>query len=106
MARQSPPDPVAAGFELDPASVAAVLPSAPAEVEVAVESLESAGFDDLGVRVAARSFFAQPEPLNRIAGVLKPFFSVPSAPQFGQNRGPASWIPWTTSVRWPQLEQT
>src|SRR5262245_34655290 len=34
-------------------------------------------FDAAGVRVAARSFFAQPEPLKRIAGVLKPFRRVP-----------------------------
>jgi hypothetical protein len=55
--------------------------------------------DDDGLRVAARSFLAQPEPLNRIAGLLIAFRSVPSAPQLGQKRGAGSWIPWMTSVR-------
>jgi hypothetical protein len=58
-----------------------------------------------GVRVAARSFFAQPVPLYRIAGEVIPFFIVPSAPQFGQKRGPGSWIPWMTSVRCWQVAQ-
>ena len=47
----------------------------------------------------ARSFLAQPDPLNRNVGVVKPFRIVPSAPQAGQNRGPSSWMPWMTSVR-------
>jgi hypothetical protein len=50
-----------------------------------------------------RSTFAQPEPLNTTAGADTPFFIVPSAPQFGQNRGPLSLIPWMTSVTWPQV---
>ena len=87
-----------AGFELALESVLEALELSPA-VELEPVSPESAGFDDFGDRVAARSFFAQPEPLNRIAGVLKPFFKVPSAPQLGQNRGPVSLMPWTTSVR-------
>lgn len=87
-----------AGFEPGLESVAEAFELSP-EVGLEPESPESAGFDDFGVRVAARSFFAQPEPLNRMAGVLKPFFRVPSAPQLGQNRGPASLMPWTTSVR-------
>jgi hypothetical protein len=63
---------------------------------------------DAAVRRAllARSFFAQPEPLKTIDGVLKPFFIVPSAPHAGQNRGPASSRPWRTSVRWRHAEQT
>jgi hypothetical protein len=61
----------------------------------------AAGFD-----VLDRSFFAQPEPLNTIAGGANAFVIVPSAPHSGQNFGPLSWIPWTTSVRWPQLLHT
>ena len=49
-----------------------------------------------------RSFFAQPEPLKWMAGGANAFDIVPSAPHSGQNFGPWSWIPWTTSVRWPQ----
>jgi hypothetical protein len=79
--------------------------------ESAVEAFEppsfvSPDFELFVVPVADRSFFAQPEPLKWIAGVLNPFRSVPSAPQLGQNRGAGSWIPWMTSVRCPQLEQT
>ena len=53
-----------------------------------------------------RSFFAQPVPLKWIVGGAKAFVIVPSAPHSGQNLGPGSLIPWTTSVRWPQLLQT
>jgi len=53
-----------------------------------------------------RSFFAQPVPLKWIVGGAKAFVIVPSAPHSGQNFGPGSLIPWTTSVRWPQLLQT
>jgi hypothetical protein len=52
-----------------------------------------------------RSFFSYPVPLKWIAGVVNPFVIVPSAPQSGQNRGPWSFIPWMTSVRWRQAEQ-
>jgi hypothetical protein len=45
-----------------------------------------------------RSTFAQPEPLNTMAGEEKAFRIEPSAPQFGQNFGPESLIPCTTSV--------
>jgi hypothetical protein len=96
--------PVVAGFVVEPPSevfAGFVSPSLELELE-----LESDDFELFGVRVAALSFFAQPEPLKRIAGVLKPFFRVPSAPQLGQNRGPGSLIPWMTSVRCPQFEQT
>ena len=96
--------PELAGLAVDPASVFAgeVSPAA-ASVPEAASPVDGAA---AGLRVAARSFFAQPEPLYRMAGVLMPFRSVPSAPQFGQNRGPASLIPWMTSVRCPQLEHT
>jgi hypothetical protein len=49
-----------------------------------------------------RSFFAQPDPLKWIVGGANALVIVPSAPHSGQNLGPWSWIPWTTSVTWPQ----
>ena len=52
-----------------------------------------------------RSFLAQPEPLKWTVGVDSAFFMLPSAPQEGQKRGPASLIPWITSVTWRQFEQ-
>jgi hypothetical protein len=98
--------PVAADFVEEAASgLAAGLESASADALPDPPSLASDGAGLFGERVAARSFLAQPDPLKRIAGVLKPLRSVPSAPQLGQNRGVGSWIPWMTSVRWPQLEQ-
>jgi hypothetical protein len=60
---------------------------------------------DAGARMAARSFLAQPEPLNRTAGELMPLRIVPSAPQLGQKRGPGSWMPWMTSTRCLHCEQ-
>ncbi len=48
--------------------------------------------------VAERSFLAQPEPLKWTAGVAQALRIVPSFPQFGQNRGPGSLIPWITST--------
>jgi hypothetical protein len=102
-------------FVEEPASDCAAVPEPPspeldpeplAAPAVELESLPSAGFELFGLLVAARSFFAQPEPLKRIAGVLKPFFREPSAPQLGQNRGVGSLIPWMTSVRWPHVEQS
>ncbi|HEY8239043.1 MAG TPA: hypothetical protein VIF63_06385 [Candidatus Limnocylindrales bacterium] len=53
-----------------------------------------------------RSFFAQPEPLKWTAGVVIALRNVPSAPQFGQNLGPESLMPWITSVRCRQVAQT
>jgi hypothetical protein len=58
------------------------------------------------VLVDDRSFFAQPEPLKWTAGVVSALRSVPSAPQFGQNLGPGSLMPWITSVRCRQVAQT
>jgi hypothetical protein len=55
--------------------------------------------------VDERSFFAQPEPLKWIAGLTSALRIVPSRPQLGQKRGPASLIPWITSTRCLQLEQ-
>jgi hypothetical protein len=52
-----------------------------------------------------RSFFAQPEPLKWTVGAVNALVMVPSAPQLGQNRGPASLMPWITSVRCRQFEQ-
>jgi hypothetical protein len=53
-----------------------------------------------------RSFLAQPEPLKWMAGLVSALWSVPSAPQFGQNLGPASSIRWITSIRCRQDAQT
>jgi hypothetical protein len=53
-----------------------------------------------------RSFFAQPEPLKCTAGGTNTFRSVSSAPHAGQNRGIGASMPWMTSVRVEQLEQT
>ena len=53
-----------------------------------------------------RSFFAQPDPLKWIAGLVGALRMEPSVPQLGQKRGPASLIPWITSTRCLQLEQT
>jgi len=50
-----------------------------------------------------RSFLAQPEPLNTIAGADIAFRT--GAPQTGQLVGPAAWTPWITSVTCP-FEQT
>jgi hypothetical protein len=52
-----------------------------------------------------RSFLAQPEPLKWTVGAENAFVRVPSAPHAGQNRGPASLMPWITSVRVRQFEQ-
>jgi hypothetical protein len=70
--------------------------SVPALAAPSVASLEP---EDRAEPLDARSLRAHPEPLKWTAGVLKPFFMVPSAPQLGQNRGPSSLIPWMTSVR-------
>jgi hypothetical protein len=51
-----------------------------------------------GDEVAERSFLAQPEPLKWTAGVAQALRIVPSRPQFGQNRGPGSLMPWITST--------
>jgi hypothetical protein len=53
-----------------------------------------------------RSFFAQPDPLKWIAGVDIARRIVPSWPQFGQTCGPVALIPWITSMRCLQFEQT
>jgi hypothetical protein len=55
--------------------------------------------------VDERSFFAQPEPLKCTAGVVIALVIVPSAPQAGQNRGPAALMPWITSMRCLQFPQ-
>jgi len=62
--------------------------------------------DAARVALEARSFFAQPLPLKWTAGVLKPLWSVLSAPQAGQKRGPSALMPWITSVTRPHALQT
>jgi hypothetical protein len=54
---------------------------------------------------ARRSTLAQPEPLKTMDGADIALRIVPSAPHSGQNRGPASLMPWMTSVTRPQLRQ-
>src|SRR3954451_23163304 len=61
--------------------------------------------DDFRADVELRSFFAQPVPLKWMLGALNALRTV-AAPQFGQRSGPASYTPWTTSNRRPQVEQT
>jgi hypothetical protein len=69
-------------------------------------ALESAGFDSAELvalspsveaffepPAARRSFFAQPDPLNTIAGGANDLRMVSSAPHDGQNFGPLSLIP-------------
>jgi hypothetical protein len=75
---------------------------------VDVEGSDERDFDPLDERPPLedrRSTFAQPEPLNRTAGADSALRIVPSAPHSGQNRGPASLMPWMTSVTRPQLVQ-
>ncbi len=70
--------------------------SAPAFDVSATPVAGVADFDsrDLPEAAAAdRSFLAHPEPLKWTAGVTNPLRIEPSIPQFGQNRGPPSWIP-------------
>jgi len=55
---------------------------------------------------AARSFFAQPDPLKWTVGGANALRIVPSAPQEGQNNGPGSWWPWRMSARWSHALQT
>ena len=89
----------------------ALLPPSPdgeAALVVSPDPLSDALDDDDFERtplVDERSFFAQPEPLKWIAGGTRALRIVPSAPQDGQKRGPASWIPWITSTRCLQVEQ-
>ena len=89
---------------LEPASLAALVPASPTvlspEPEPPLVAVDRA-------RLAEdRSFFAQPEPLKWIAGVTSALRIVASVPQLGQKRGPGSLIPWITSTRCRQLEQT
>ena len=52
-----------------------------------------------------RSFFAQPLPLNKIAGAAMAFFRACEW-QLGHWIGPWSWRPCLTSSRWPHAPQT
>ena len=79
-------------------------PASPLEVPASADDFAARALP--GEALAARSFFAHPEPLKWTVGVVNPFRSVPSAPQAGQNRGPAAWIPWITSVTTSQRAQT
>ncbi len=55
-------------------------------------------------RLASRaSFFAQPDPLNTIAGADRARFIGP--PQRSHVAGPGAEIPWITSTTWPHDSQ-
>lgn len=95
------PEPFFASDELDGLDVDA--PPSPEALSVEVEALPAFLPAPL---VDERSFFAQPEPLKWIAGVTSALRIVASLPQLGQKRGPASLIPWITSTRCWQPEQT
>ena len=75
-----------------------------------LESLDSAvplsDFAAALVRLAVRSFFAQPDPLKWTVGGANALRMVPSLPQLGQNWGPLSFRPCRMSVLWSQAEQT
>jgi hypothetical protein len=58
----------------------------------------AAGFD------SRASFFAQPLPLNTMAGVESSLRIGP--PHSSQAVGPLSWTPWITSTLWPQLRHS
>jgi hypothetical protein len=77
-------------------------PDPPSAAPLPAVAGASSFFDELDRDADERSFFAHPDPLKWIAGVVNALVIVPSAPHSGQNLGPWSWIPWTTSVRWPQ----
>ena len=96
-------DPVFASDEPDAGDDAS--PDAPSLDAPSLEP-EAPPAVDVAPRVDERSFLAQPEPLKWIAGVTSALRIVPSVPQFGQKRGPASLIPWITSTRCRQLAQT
>ena len=102
---QSPDDAEAEDpSEVDPplSELAEPEPDPPSDAPLPALAGVSSFFDEVDRDADERSFFAQPEPLKWIAGVVNAFVIVPSAPHSGQNFGPPSWIPWTTSVRWPQ----
>jgi hypothetical protein len=61
--------------------------------------------DDFRAELELRSFFAQPVPLKWMLGALNALRIV-VAPQLGHRSGPASFTPWMTSNRRPQVEQT
>jgi hypothetical protein len=82
------------------------LPEPESALEDPVLAVASSFFAEAGRLDAERSFLAQPDPLKWIAGVVNAFVIVPSAPHSGQNLGPLSLIPCTTSVSLPQLLQT
>jgi hypothetical protein len=101
---QSPDDAVVDELSVDPLESEPVEPGPDplSDALPPVLAVASSFFAALDRADVERSFFAQPDPLKWIAGVVNAFVIVPSAPHSGQNLGPWSWIPWTTSVRWPQ----
>jgi hypothetical protein len=74
-----------------------------ADVEPLSPSLDA--FVDEDEEVARRSFFAQPDPLKWIAGVVNAFLIGPP-PQSGHSVGGSAWTPRRISNRWPQFAQS
>jgi hypothetical protein len=60
---------------------------------------------DPPARAVDRSFFAQPVPLNTIAGGANALRNVSFAPQTGHVSAGPPWIEWTISTREPHDEQ-
>jgi hypothetical protein len=76
----------------DPASVPPLVPAPSPSLTPFVSPAAAAAAARVAVELP-RSFFAQPEPLKWIAGVVNCLRNVPPAPQDGQNCGAGSLIP-------------
>jgi hypothetical protein len=94
-------EPLASDGEL---SVADDEPSAPAATGVDSWPVSPAAFLSPLLAALWASFFAQPEPLKWMAGVLSALRIRP--PQVSQVIGPFSANEWRTSMRRPQDVQT
>ncbi len=88
----------------DEASAPDEEPSAPAATGAESVPASPAAFLSAPLAALCASFFAQPEPLKWMAGVLKAFRIRP--PQASQVVGPFSAIECRTSMRRPQEVQT
>jgi hypothetical protein len=91
--------------ELDSALPSELLPPGAESPALAPDPEPALAFVRLPL-VDERSFLAQPEPLKWIAGVAKARRIVPVWPQLGHTSGPEALIPWITSTRCLQFEQT
>ena len=103
---------VAGSEDVDPASdLASFEPDVPSRSDLAALSADvdplSPSLDDFDEpeEDARRSFFAHPDPLKWIAGVVNAFLIGP-LPQSGHSVGGSAWTPRRTSNRWPQFAQS